>query len=274
MAAKTFTVGNFKGGVGKTKIATMLAYDNAEIRNEKTLLVDLDPQANASDVLAKSFGLSSLDKTIMDGINANDFNEAITHLSDNLDLIACTTSFSTFEKFVIQGFSEETDQVTVLRTLLDPIKDKYQAIFLDVPPTISVFSDNAMAASDYSIIAFQTVDESLQGVKKYVSYQNFMAEHYGVSLQVIDIIPCMLTSDDKLDHDVLAEAREEFGDTVSSTVIKYQKRLKGYSRTGITLNRNRNGNYEQWDYRAHAGFIDLLNELDARDEFVQSNKEA
>ena len=50
--------------------------------------------------------------------------------------------------------------------------------------------------------------------------------------------------------------------------------MKGYSRTGITLNRNRNGNYEQWDYRAHAGFIDLLNELDARDEYVQGNKEA
>ena len=57
MLAKTFTVGNFKGGVGKTKITTMLAYDNARINKKKTLVIDIDPQANASDALARTANL-------------------------------------------------------------------------------------------------------------------------------------------------------------------------------------------------------------------------
>lgn len=54
MTATVYTVGNFKGGVGKTKLVTMLAYDNAILRDKKTLIIDMDPQANASQIMAKT----------------------------------------------------------------------------------------------------------------------------------------------------------------------------------------------------------------------------
>lgn len=267
----TYTVGNFKGGVGKSKIVEMLAFDNAEVRNRKTLIIDLDPQANATTAIAKTFSIDTIEKTITDGVLSKDLSNSITKISEHLDLIAGSTDFISFPN-LINDIKDEIEQATFLDKLLDPIRNQYDEIFIDVPPTISVYSDNAMAASDYSIIAFQTIQESYEGVEKYVKYQEFMIKRYDIDLQIIDIIPCMTESNDELDIELLENAREEYGSVVSESIIYYQKRLKRYSSKGITLKRFSNGNYDQWDYKAHAVFLDILAELDARREYLISNR--
>lgn len=270
MTATTYVVGNFKGGVGKTKIVTMLGYDNAVIKKKKTLVVDLDPQANASQVLARTGNITDITKTITTGLQKMDLTDCVTPIIENLDLIACDTSFRSFTKFVIKNFDDEVEQISVLAKLLAPLKEVYDDIFIDVPPTISEFSDNAMVAANYSIIAFQTQEESLDGVKKYVGYQNFMVERYGINLQVIGILACMLKRDSDFDESKMREAKELYGTSVFDTVIHFQERLKTYSRDGIHLNKNKNGNYEQWDYRAHKIFIDVLNQVEARKQYLNS----
>lgn len=65
-----------------------------------------------------------------------------------------------------------------------------------------------MAASDYSIISFQTAEESLEGVNKYVNYQKFMVDRYDLDLQIIDIVPCMVEPNDDFDEEILEEAIE------------------------------------------------------------------
>lgn len=264
MTATTYTVGNFKGGVGKTKIVTMLAFDNAVINKKKTLVIDIDPQANASQILARTVNMEHIEKTIVNGINENDLSVCITPIMENLDLIACDTSFRSFSNYVITNYEDEKDQIMVLEKLLAPIKDRYDAIFIDVPPTISAYSDNAMAASDYSIIAFQTQEESLDGIGKYIGYQKFMINKYNIDLEVISIIACMLEPDDDLDKNVLSDAINLYGAAVSQNIVNFQKRLKRYSREGISLKKYKNGNYDQWDYRAHETFIKILAELENR----------
>ncbi|MBE9912072.1 ParA family protein [Enterococcus mundtii] len=263
----TFTVGNFKGGVGKTKIVSMLAYDNAIIRNRKTLIIDLDPQANLTQVIARTFGITTINTTITTGIAKGELASSIININENLDLLACDTSFRSFSSFA-NKHENELDQVTVLKKLLLPIKNNYQEIFIDVPPTISEFSDNAMAASDYSIISFQTAEESLEGVNKYVNYQKFMVDRYNLNLQIIDIVPCMVEPNDDFDKEILEEAIEKYGTAVSKNLIHYQKRLRRYSKIGIQLRKYKNGNFDQWDYKAHQVFINILAELDARQEFL------
>ncbi len=183
-------------------------------------------------------------------------------------MLACDTHFRSFAPYVL-SLSDEQEQVRVIEKLIEPLKDKYHSIFIDVPPTISEFSDNAMAASDYSIIACQTQEESLDGVSKYVGYQNFMIEKFGIDLQVIAIVPCMVEPDDQLDQTILKEARDEYGDAVLDTVITYQKRLKRYSREGIHLNTYKNGNYDQWDFKAHNSFNLVLNEVEGRKAYLE-----
>jgi chromosome partitioning protein len=266
----TYTVGNFKGGVGKSKIVEMLAYDNSEIRKRNTCVIDLDPQANATTAIGKSFDIDKIDKTITDGVANRDLKTCITKVTENLDLIAGSTDFISFPT-LINSIEDEQEQAKFLDKLIDPIRKDYDEIFIDVPPTISVYSDNAMAASDFSIIAFQTIEESYEGVEKYVKYQEFMIKRYDIDLQIIDIIPCMTESNDELDIELLQNAREKYGSVVSDNIIYYQKRLKRYSSKGITLKRFANGNYDQWDYKAHSVFLDILAELDARREFLAAN---
>lgn len=269
MKATTYTVGNFKGGVGKTKIVTMLGYDNAILKSKKTLVLDLDPQANASQILSKTANIHSINNTITNGIQEQNLTNCITSILPNLDLIACDTSFRSFSKYVLNNFKTEKEQVSVIANLLEPLKKEYDTIFIDVPPTISEYSDNAMAASDYSIIAFQTQTESLDGVEKYVGYQKYMVENFDIDLQVIAIVPCMLEPNSVLDSEVLNDAKKLYGNALSNTIITYQNRLKRYSRDGIYLSKNKNGNYDQWDYKAHEAFIAILNELESRKLYLE-----
>lgn len=269
MKAKTYVVGNFKGGVGKTKIVTMLAFDNSVIRNRRTLVVDMDPQGNASQVLARTGGITEIEKTITNGIQENSFEGCITKILPNLDLIACDTSFRSFVRYVIKTFESETEQISVIKKLLEPIKKNYDDIYIDVPPTISEYSDNAMVASDYSIIAFQTQEESLEGVRKYIGYQNWMVDKFDIDLQVIGIIACMTKADSNIDSGILDIAKEEFGSTVFDQIITFQERLKGYSTDGIKLKKNKNGTFDQWDHRAHTVFINILSSIDSRIKYVE-----
>lgn len=274
MTATIITVGNFKGGVGKTKMVTMLSYCNAVLQKKKTLILDIDPQGNASQIAARTANISEIKKTISDAIIPRNGKEPVpitdvlVPITENLDLIACDTSFRDFTK-VVNNYPDERDQVNFLNNLIEPLKEIYDFIFIDVPPTISEFSDNAMAASDYSVIAFQTQEESLDGVDKYVSYQNFMVDKFNIDLQVIAIVACMVEPDDNLDKQILSEAKEKYGDAVADTIITHQKRLKKYSREGIHLNTYSNGNYDQWDFKAHDGFNKVLNEINDRIAYLK-----
>ncbi|AWV73818.1 ParA family protein (plasmid) [Latilactobacillus curvatus] len=312
LMATTLTIGNFKGGVGKTKMATMLAFDNALIRNKKTLVLDLDPQGNATKILARTGGLSKIQYTITDQIidrhskrytetlkalaqespdkgiqqleadpraiiytltpeeRAVSLDQCIYNIRENLDMIGCDTAFRNFPAFIRTYSNDEQEQVRFIANLINDLKKQYDTIFIDVPPTISEFSDNAMAASDYSIIAFQTQDESFDGVNKYIGYQNFMVEQFNINLQVIAIVACMVEPDDNLDQEIYNEAKEAYGDVVADTIITHQKRLKRYSREGIDLKTYKNGNFDQWDFKAHNGFNEILGEIESRDQYLKS----
>ncbi|EMF0520338.1 ParA family protein, partial [Enterococcus hirae] len=79
---KTYVVGNFKGGVGKTKTVTMLAYENAIIKNKRTLVVDLDPQGNATSVLAKTGNIDRIEKNITEGFENGNLEPQIINITD------------------------------------------------------------------------------------------------------------------------------------------------------------------------------------------------
>lgn len=271
MTAEVYVIGNFKGGVSKTKTATMLAYDNALVFKKKTCLVDLDPQANASEILARTSKQKEIKSTISQGLVEGTLENCITPIMENLDLVACDTGFRNFPKYLLTNFETEIEQISVLSKLLDTIKEKYDTIYIDVPPTISEFSDNAMIAADYSIIIFQTTRESLDGVQKYINYQNFLIETFDTKLDVVGILPAMFQKHSKVDETILEEAKNKYGDIVLGTIVTYKERLKQYSSSGITLQTYRNGNYERWDYAAHEIYIDILNEINGNVSLI--NKE-
>jgi len=260
---KVYVIGNFKGGVGKTKTVTMLAYESALQLGRKTLVIDLDPQGNATRVLAKTGDLAEITYTVTEAFQEGSLEPAITNISENLDLIPANTAFRNLTKILMTKFpSNEFDQINYLNTLLKPLKEKYDAIYIDVPPTISDFSDNAMLAADYCIIVLQTQELSLDGAQTYIAYMQYLADTYDNDLQVLGIIPCMLRPGGRVDNKVLEQAKELYGGNVLNTVVKYQERLKVYDVEGIKISHNYTGKADGWDVKAHKVFIDVLNELD------------
>ncbi|MGG4305898.1 ParA family protein, partial [Bacillus wiedmannii] len=255
-------------GVGKTKTATMLAYEAATVFNEKCLLVDMDPQGNATRVLAKTGDIEQIDKSITDGFLNQNLENEIIPVIENLDIIPSNTSFRKLSKILFDMFPEdELAQITYLKKLLAPLKDKYDRIYIDVPPTISDYSDNAMIAADYCIIVLQTQELSLEGAQTYIAYMQFLAETYDADLQVLGIIPMMLHQGKRVDNKVLQQAQEMYGGNVLDTIVRYQERLKVYDIEGIHKNVNVSGNIDMWDEKAHQLFIDVLSELNEHENY-------
>lgn len=271
MSGTVYVIGNFKGGVGKTKSVTMLAYESAVIKNRRTLVIDLDPQGNATSVLAKTGNISEINQTVTEGFQTGNLSEQIIPILDKLDLIASNTAFRNLSKILYQKFpDDEIAQITYLKTLIEPLKEEYDAIYLDVPPTISDYSDNAMLAADYCIIVLQTQELSLDGAQTYIAYMQYLVDTYNADLNVLGIIPCMLRQGGRVDDKVLNQAKNLYGGNVLDTIVKYQERLKVYDVEGIGVNYNVNGKPDTWDKRAHQVFIDVLDELDTHQSYFES----
>lgn len=262
MSAKTIVVGNFKGGVGKTKVAVMASWEMAHEMNKKVLLIDMDPQANATTLIARSVGITEIESSIFEGFENGDLSKSILNVKQNLDLIPAAVSFKNLPKFLYGRFSDDIDQVSYLKTLLEPLKKNYDYIFIDVPPTISDYSDNAMMAADYVLIILQAQELSLEGAETYISYLQFMIDEYRAYIQVAGVLPVLLRPGGRVDHATVERAKELFGeDNVFENYVKHLERLKAWDITGITYK-------DHHDKRAHQIFIEVVQEmLDKIDHF-------
>lgn len=265
--AITIVVGNFKGGVGKTKVSVMACWELAYKHNKKVLLVDMDPQGNASTLIARSTGVTEINVSIFDGFKNGSLKECIIPMSDNLHIIPSQVSFKNLPKFLYSNIKEEIDQVSYLKKLLDPHRDDYDYIFIDVPPTISDFSDNAIMASDYVLIILQAQELSLEGAETYVKYLQFMADNYDADIQVVGVLPVLLRPGGRVDISTIERAKVLFGeDNVMKNFVKHLERLKAWDITGITNN-------DQHDKKAHQVFIDVVDEmLDKLERFEEAGK--
>lgn len=258
MSAKTIVVGNFKGGVGKTKVSVMTSWEYSTVYNKKVLLIDMDPQGNASTMIARSAGIETIDKTIFEGFKNGDLRSVVMKVTENLDLIPAAVSFKNFSKFLYSEFKEDIDQISYMKKLLDPLKKDYDYIFIDVPPTISDYSDNAMMAADYVLIILQAQELSLEGAETYVSYLQFMTDEYDADIQVLGVLPVLLRAGGRVDQITVERATELFGeDNVFKNVIKHLERLKSWDITGIK-------NIDHHDKKAHQTFIDVVDEIEEK----------
>lgn len=276
MKGKVYVIGNFKGGVGKSKTATMLSYIAANELKEKCLLIDLDPQGNSTSILAKTGNVLTIDTSITDGFINGNLKPEIINIIENLDLIPANTSFRNLPKILYKSFPDnEPLQISYLKKLIEPLKEEYDRIYIDVPPTISDYSDNAMIAADYCIIALQTQELSLDGAQTYIAYMQFLAEKYNAHLQVLGIIPMMLRQGGRVDNKILSQAKSMYGGNVLKTIVKYQERLKVYDVEGIHRNTNADGKIDMWDKKAHKIFSDVMKELNKHEKhFEKINNES
>lgn len=283
MTAQVYVSGNFKGGVGKSTIAQMLAFESAFVKKRKTLVIDCDMQGDTSKVLALTRAIykneqepiyfeNTLYEVLVDDLNPEN---AIYEIMDNLDLLPADLALENYQEEVVKAYPEALDQINYFVNKLTPLKDVYDAIYLDVPPSISTIVKSAMCYADWAIIALQMQVKSLRNALEYVDYmEREIVGRYGHDLKIAGIVAFMLDKSDSIDQDMLSQAQETYGRHLLNNIVFKNGRLKRFDGTGITMEMNSGGrtmNY--WDRRAHELFTSILEEIDVHRKWLRPDEE-
>lgn len=275
-------LGNYKGGVGKTKNTVMLAYTLAQ-QGKKCLVMDLDPQGNATTVLARTkqnqntSKVFNFDKTLMGAVQDEDLSEILVEIMPNLSLLPSYIDFSNYSTFLDlkfglvasddPHFTKIVDQkIKYLKTLIQPLEEQFDYIFFDVPPTKSYITDSAVMASDYVLIVLQTQELSLDGATQYLQDLQSLAEVHGGNFEICGVLPVLMDGRASLDKLVLKHAAEVFGKgNIFSLKVPNMSRLKRFDNTGIQEK-------DQFDRKVLGFYKRVTSEFEKRISFFEEAK--
>ena len=217
---RVVSIANQKGGVGKTTTSVSLGASLAE-QGFRVLVVDLDPQGNATTGLginARNLEASIYD-VLMSDLPLEDCIEA-TSLK-NLFVAPATIDLAGAEIELVPAFSRELK----LKRAIDGVRDDFDWVVIDCPPSLGLLTINALAASDDVIVPIQCEYYALEGLSQLVRNVSLVQNNLNPSLQVRGIVLTMYDGRTKLSDQVQQEVRNHFGATVYRTVIPRTVRL-------------------------------------------------
>ncbi|TVT29931.1 ParA family protein [Amycolatopsis rhizosphaerae] len=215
---RVLTVANQKGGVGKTTSAVNVAAALA-VHGLKTLVIDLDPQGNASTALNVDHrsGTPSVYEVLLGEVSLAEAT-AVSEQSPNLFCVPATIDLAGAEIELVEMTARESRLKEALSSeALDEIGMDY--IFIDCPPSLGLLTVNAMVAAREVLIPIQCEYYALEGLGQLLSNIDLVRKHLNPGLSVSTILLTMYDGRTKLADQVSAEVREHFGDVVLKTVI-------------------------------------------------------
>jgi len=217
---------NQKGGVGKTTTAVNLAAGLAK-SGHRTLLVDCDPQGNATTGLGldKAKANATLYEVFVDAVENSEtptaIHSAICQISDNLDLVPATLDLAGAEPILLNAVGKEL----ILRDALQPVVKDYEWILFDAPPSLGLLTINILSAADGVLVPMQCEFYALEGLSQLLKTIDIVRRRINPRLQVAKVLLTMFDSRNRLTFQVTQEVRDYFGDKVAKTVIPRNVRL-------------------------------------------------
>ena len=219
-AARIISVANQKGGVGKTTTAVSLAAALADI-GARVLLVDLDPQGNATSGVG--LRVPSGATTIYDVLVRNvDVMDAIEPTSvRNLYVIPANIDLAGAEIELVSAFSREQK----LRRALESVKDDFDVVLIDCPPSLGLLTVNALSAADGIVVPIQCEYYALEGLGALQRNADMIRANLNPGLSIVGIVMTMHDGRTRLAQQVVEEVERHFGDRVFTTRIPRTVRL-------------------------------------------------
>jgi chromosome partitioning protein len=217
---RVFAVANQKGGVGKTTTTVNLGAALADL-GHRVLIIDLDPQGNASTGLgidARNFDASMYDVLLHD-LSLEDCMVATS--IKNLFIAPATIDLAGAEIELVPAFSRELR----LRRAIEAVRDEFDFIFMDCPPSLGLITVNGLAAADEVLVPIQCEYYALEGLGQLLRNVELVRANLNPPLEVSTIVLTMFDARTKLAEQVADEVRSHFGQIVCHAVIPRSVRI-------------------------------------------------
>ncbi len=217
---KVIAIANQKGGVGKTTTAINLAASLAAIEHP-TLVIDIDPQSNTTS------GLGIDSKTVTNSIyevmiGSTDVNDAIRQTElDFLDLVPAHINLVGAEIEMI----DREERERILKKAIADLRERYDFIIIDCPPSLGLLTINALTASDSIVIPVQCEYFALEGLGQLLNTIKIVRQHLNPELDIEGVLLTMYDTRTRLSNQVAEEVKRYFDDRVFKSVIARNVRL-------------------------------------------------
>lgn len=228
--AKIIAVANQKGGVGKTTTAVNLSACLAHL-GKRALLVDNDPQGNSSSGLG--IDKDHVDKSIYDVlINETDIRTVIREtMMENLYICPANIQLVGAEVELVNQIMRESR----LKTSLNDIRDEYDYILIDCPPSLGLLTLNSLTAADTILVPIQCEYYALEGLTQLMSTVKLVRKHLNPTLEVEGVVLTMFDARTNLSLEVVESVRNHFNDKVYGTLIPRNVRLSEAPSYGLPI---------------------------------------
>ncbi len=253
--SEIMAIANQKGGVGKTTTTINLAAALAE-RGKRVLIIDMDPQGNTSSGLG--IDKDELDTTVYQlMIGENSFDECVQKdVFENLDVLAANVNLAGIE---IETMDME-DRNYILNNIISEVRDQYDFIIIDCPPSLNTLTINSMTTADSVLVPIQCEYYALEGLSQLIYTINLVKDRLNPRLRINGVVFTMYDGRTNLSMQVIENVRNHLNQTIYDTIIPRGVRLAEAPSHGLPIT--------QYDRRSTGAKAYLA----LADEVIEKNK--